>query len=100
MKKERIRKLIFHVLSAIKQSDEMYHTLELNDETIILGPTSAFDSVVFTAFAADLEEKIEQETGSAFELNVERIFENHVGEQTIQVKHLADSIFSSLSAEK
>ena len=62
---ERAQSLILKALETVKDSDSVYGSLKLNGQTVILGRSSPFDSIAFTAFATDFEERIEDETGLA-----------------------------------
>ncbi len=88
----RIKSLILEALKTVKESEPAYRNLALNDQTPILGKTSALDSIAFTAFATDLEEKVEDETGNPYVLRVEEITRAHGKQTPIRVADLARAI--------
>lgn len=88
----RVREWILASLKTVKDAEEIYKDLNLSDETVILGAGSPFDSIAFTAFATDLEEKIEDETGREYLLKVDEIFQPQKGHASLTVKDLAKRI--------
>jgi len=56
-----------------------------------------FDSIAFSAFAVALEEKLEDETGEEFVMDVEKIFKSNPGRDSITVSNFASSIHSLIS---
>ena len=69
--KNQIKGLILEALKNVKESESVYQSLELTDETILLGQGSWFDSIAFTHFVVGFEERMEDATGQeyVFELN-------------------------------
>ncbi len=86
---QRVRELMLESLKSVKDSDPSYRELELNDRTIVLGNGGSFDSIAFTAFATDLEEKIEDETGKEYVLKVDEILASQEGKTAIIVGEMA-----------
>lgn len=70
---QRIKELILESLKNIKNIDPIYKDLALQDDTVLLGAKAVMDSVAFTAFITDLEEKIEDETGKEYVLRIEEM---------------------------
>ena len=93
---QRVKKLTLESLKTIKDSEPTYQDLNLDDTTIVLGVGGPFDSIAFTAFATDLEEKLEDETGKVYVLNVEEIYRAH-GKKNVAVKDLARWIAKEIS---
>jgi len=89
---EHTQSLILKALETIKDSDPAYQSLELNGETVLLGRSSPFDSIAFTAFATDLEERIEDESGLAYVLRVDEIYRLHGKRTGIRVSELAQYV--------
>jgi hypothetical protein len=89
---DRVKILILEALKTIKESEATYRNLVLNDQTTILGINSPFDSIAFTAFATDLEEKLEDETGVEYALRVDEIFRLHGKKSAIRVQEMAKLI--------
>ena len=97
---QRIKDLILEALKNVKDSEAVYQNLELSDETIILGNQSPFDSIAFTAFATDFEEKMEDEIGEQYVLNLEEIFSLHGRKTKITVKELAKLVNKLVGSSK
>lgn len=85
----RAKELILKSLKNVKDSDPSYRELELNDNTIVLGNGGSLDSIAFTVFATDLEEKIEDETGKEYVLKVDEILAFQEGKSAIVVGEMA-----------
>ena len=86
---ERAQSLILKALETVKDSDSAYGSLKLNGQTVILGRSSPFDSIAFTAFATDFEERIEDETGLPYVLRVDEIYRLHGKGAGIRVADMA-----------
>lgn len=89
---EQTQTLILQALEAVKDSDSTYQSLEFNAETVLLGRSSPFDSIAFTAFATDLEEKIEDKTGLPYVLRVDEIYRLHGKRTGIRVSEMAQYV--------
>jgi hypothetical protein len=74
---DRIKSWIVEALQEIKESDPAYTDVALNDQTVLVGATSPFDSVAFSFFAAALEERIEAEAGVEYVLQVDELYQLH-----------------------
>ncbi len=68
---KRIQALILAAMRNVKDSDPIYKDWVLNEKTIVLGAKSPMDSIAFTAFVIDLEEKIEDEIKRPYTVNLE-----------------------------
>ena len=79
-------------MKIIKDSDASYKNIELKDSTVILGDGSALDSIAFTAFAIDFEERMENETGYEYILVVDEIFKLHNEKLPLTVASMAAHI--------
>ena len=97
---QQIRELILQALKSVKDLESTYKDLVLNESTIVLGNKSLFDSIAFTAFATDFEEKMEDELGEPYVLNLEEIFTLHGGKTTITVKDLAKLVNKLVESPK
>lgn len=84
----RVKDWILASLKSVQEVEDVYKNLIFNDETVILGAGSPFDSIAFTAFATDLEEKIEDETGEELILKVDELFQPQKGDSALTVKEL------------
>ena len=73
---KRIKELIAESLEMVKQFDAAYKSLKVNDQTILMGDKSELESIAFTVFITQLEEKIEAETGLQFTLDVNEILKD------------------------
>ena len=71
---DQIKTWVLASLKNVQANDATYAGIAVNDQTLVLGPGSPFDSIAFTAFATDLEEKIEDATGEPFVLKVDELF--------------------------
>ena len=85
----RAKELILDALENVKSSEDTYSDLDLNEKTVVLGRGGPFDSIAFTAFATDFEEKMEDETGSEFVLRVDEILSQSKGKSNLTVEDLA-----------
>ena len=70
---KRVKELIAEALEMVKQFDASYKSLKINDQTILMGDKSELESIAFTVFITQLEEKIEAETGTDYSLDVNDI---------------------------
>ena len=94
---QRVPELIMQALDRVKNSDSVYETLELNGKTVVLGVGGPFDSIAFTAFAVDLEEMIEEETGKEYMLQVEEIFALQNGKPDVTADEIAKHVTKLLN---
>jgi len=95
---DKLKALILDALKSVKDADSQYRDVPLNDETIVLGIGGPFDSIAFTAFATEFEEKLEDAIGVGFIIKVDEFFASHEGGQTIKVAEFA-GIVSKLLAK-
>jgi len=96
---DQVKAAILDSLKKVKEADASYGDLALNDDTQILGMSSPFDSIAFTAFATDLEEKIEDETGEEFVLKVDQLYSLNKGKTDIHVRDMAALIVRMIAAQ-
>ena len=89
---KRIQELILEALAVVKEAEPVYRNLALSDATVVLGSGSPFDSIAFTAFATNLEEKIEDETGEEYILKVDEIFSAQDAGKGLSVRQLASRV--------
>ena len=68
-----MKELIFESLEKVKEFDAAYKKIEFNDASILLGDKSELESIAFTVFITQLEEKIEAEAGVDYQLDVSEI---------------------------
>jgi hypothetical protein len=87
-----VQQWILAALQNVKESEAVYKDLELNGNTIVLGLGSPFDSIAFTAFATDLEERVEEEAGIDFLVKVDEILSLQKDEPTVTVEQMARHI--------
>ncbi len=97
---DRVKSLILESLKIIKESETAYRSLVLSDETPVLGMNSPFDSIAFTAFATDLEEKLEDETGSEYVLRVDELCRLHGKKTAIRVGDMAKLITQHMAQSR
>ena len=86
---DQIKTWVLESLEKVKAGDSAYEEIALSPRTPVLGTSSAFASIAITAFATDLEEKIEDATGETFIFNVEEICALHKGKSNISVEELS-----------
>ena len=92
LSQQRVKDIILSSLNHVKNSDAAYKTLELNAKTVVLGAGGPFDSIAFTAFAVDLEEKIEKEIGREYTLDLEKMFSRQNGKADMTVEEIAKHV--------
>jgi hypothetical protein len=71
-------KLIKDSLSSLQRSGLIKQEVILDKETVLLGTGSALDSVAFVTLVADLEERLNRETGQELSLVLNEIHEFNV----------------------
>ena len=89
--KNEIKGLILEALQKVKESESVYQSLVLNDETILLGEGSWFDSIAFTHFVVGFEERMEDATGKEYTFEIDRFYEDHL---PLTVARLAEQVAS------
>ncbi len=72
---KRIKELIAESLEKVKEFDSSYKKMKIHDSTILLGDKSELESIAFTVFITQLEEKIEAEAGIDYSLDLSEILE-------------------------
>ncbi|MBI3998995.1 MAG: hypothetical protein HY351_00120 [Candidatus Omnitrophica bacterium] len=96
---DKIKELILQSLKNVKDSDPIYQDWVLAENTVVLGATSRMDSIAFTAFAADLEEKIEEETKREYLFDIDlRHLDMDGSEINLSVDDMAKRIASTLNS--
>ena len=94
--KSQIKGLILEALKNVKESEPVYQSLELNEETLLLGEGSLLDSIAFTHFVVGFEERMEDATGEEYVFQIEKFY----GEKPLTVTHLAHEIASQWQSQK
>lgn len=94
---ERIESLVIETLTQVTAGDPSYRDLQFKDDIVLIGTGGILDSILFTAFATEFEERIEDETGREFVLNLEEIFSLNTGKNRLDVQNLAKSVTALLN---
>ena len=71
-------KLIKDSLSSLQRSGLIEQEVTIDKETVLLGSGSTLDSVAFVTLVADLEERLNRETGQELSLVLNEIHEFNV----------------------
>jgi hypothetical protein len=71
-------KLIKDSLSSLQRSGLIEQEVTIDKETVLLGTGSTLDSVAFVTLVADLEERLNRETGQELSLVLNEIHEFNV----------------------
>ena len=71
-------KLVQDSLSSLRRSGLIEQDVTIDKETVLLGTGSALDSVAFVTLVADLEERLNRETGQELSLVLNEIHEFNV----------------------
>ena len=98
---KRMEQFILEAVKTVKNSDPVYKDWILNEETIVLGASSPMDSVAYTIFITELEEKIEDEIKRSCTLDIEKLYgdESH-SEFNLSVAEMARRIPSILDLRR
>jgi len=89
LSEDRVKELMLKSLKSVKDSEDTYQNVDVNERTIVLGINSPFDSIAITAFITDLEENIEDATGSEYILKVDEILSQSKGKSNLTIADLA-----------
>jgi len=73
---KKIKELMLDALEKVRDADQTSKDWALNESTIVLGAGSPMDSIAFTFFVTEFEEKMENETQQQFTLNLEELYGN------------------------
>lgn len=92
----RVKELIAESLEMVKQFDASYKKLQINDRTILMGDKSELESIAFTVFVTQLEEKVEAETGTPYTLNLDEISKAEA-KSDLSLEVMAKAISKSLA---
>ena len=87
--KNQIQGLILEALKNVKESESVYRSLELNDDTILLGEGSMLDSIAFTHFVVGFEERMEDAMGQEYVFEINKFYEDQL---PLSVARLAEQI--------
>ena len=71
-------KLVQDSLSSLRRSGLIEQDVTIDKETVLLGTGSPLDSVAFVTLVADLEERLNRETGQELSLVLNEIHEFNV----------------------
>ena len=99
LSEERVRSLIINSLTKATVGDPGYRDFQFEEDTVLIGTGCVLDSILFTAFATELEERIEDENGREFVLNLEEIFSLNKGKNRLDVQTLAKSVTALLNPQ-
>lgn len=95
--KNKIKELILDALQNVKESESVYRSLELNNETVLLGEGSALDSIAFTHFVVGFEERMEDETGNEYAFELDKVYDF---KSPLTVAQLADKTASQRTSQE
>ena len=95
--KNQIKGLILEALKNVKESESVYKSLAVNDDTVLLGEGSFLDSIAFTHFVVGFEEKMEDATGQDYVFELDRLYDF---KSSLTAAHLADKVASQWTSPK
>ena len=93
MTKDRVLVLIQDCFDSLKTSGLIETSVQVNDQTALLGPGSVLDSIAFVTFVVELEDRINQEIGqelSMFNLAINEIHEFNPDKTALSAGTLAE----------
>ena len=96
---ERAKELIIESLKRVKNSDPSYKGIKLSDSAVVLGDGGFLDSIAFTAFAVDFEERMERELEREYTLDVSEILALKTEKNRLTVSSMAAHV-AVLAAKK
>tara|TARA_Y100000992_G_C21165385_1_gene443222 strand:- start:375 stop:671 length:297 start_codon:yes stop_codon:yes gene_type:complete len=88
MHEKNLNNLFEDVIKKLKKSNSIQKTVKVNDNTIVNGPLSPFDSVSFIELTTFLEEEIEKLNKKSFHIILNEIPQFKKGLGTIKIKDL------------
>ena len=88
MHEKSLNNLFEDVIKKLKKSNSIQKTVKVNDNTIVNGPLSPFDSVSFIELTTFLEEEIEKLNKKSFHIILNEIPQFKKGLGTIKIKDL------------
>ena len=88
MHEKNLNNLFEDVIRKLKKSNSIQKTVKINDNTIVNGPLSPFDSVSFIELTTFLEEEIEKLNKKSFHIILNEIPQFKKGLGTIKIKDL------------
>ena len=88
MYEKNLNNLFEDVVKKLKKSNSIQKSIKVNDNTIINGPLSPFDSVSFIELTTLLEEEIEKLNKKSFHIILNEIPQFKKGLGSIKIKDL------------
>jgi acyl carrier protein len=88
--KESVSKLIKESLSSLQNTGLIKQEVILNKDTVLLGTGSPLDSIAFVTLVADLEERLNRETGQELSLVLNEIHEFNVNVPYLTAETLSE----------
>ncbi len=88
MQEKNLNKLFEDVIIKLKKSNSIQKNAKINDNTIVNGSLSPFDSVAFIELTTILEEEIEKLNKKSFHIILNEISQFKKGAGTIKIKDL------------
>jgi len=97
---KKIKECILDSLKKVRDADPAGKDWAINESTIVLGAGSSLDSIAFTFFVTEFEEKIEQETNAQFTFNLEDLYgRQNAAAIQLSVDELARHIAAKLDSQ-
>ena len=88
MQEKNLNNLFEAVIKKLKKTNSIQKTTKVNDNTIVNGPLSPFDSVSFIELTTLLEEEVEKFSKKSFHIILNEIPQFKKGLGTIKIKDL------------
>ena len=88
MQEKNLNKLFEDVIKKLKKSNSIQKSVKVNDNTIVNGSLSPFDSVSFIELTTLLEEDVEKLNKKSFHIILNEIPQFKKGLGTIKIKDL------------
>ncbi len=92
MTKERVLALIAESIEVLKTEGMLGTGIPINNETILLGKESPFDSIGFVTFITELEDRISDETQKDLYLVLDEIDEFNINNPRLSVDRMAEYV--------
>ena len=94
MQEKNLNNLFEDVIKKLKKTNSIQKSVKVNDNTIINGPLSPFDSVSFIELNTLVEEEIEKLNKKSFHIILNEIPQFKKGLGTIKIKDLKKYILN------
>jgi acyl carrier protein len=98
MTKDRVLQLIQDSFDSLKSAELITMDIEVDENTMLLGPSSVLDSIAFVTFMVELEDRLQEIGGqdsSVFSLAINEIHEFNPDDAMLTAGTLADYVIKT-----